>query len=155
LEDKMRDVPADWLTLMHPIQDAMRRTADVLANDKKASTPALGDSAAIPGGADYRGLLLSALVMNGIRLTEENDPLKRADVCSDVADNLLQAIVTASAKGDRQHVSSLGKHLGAFVDRGVSGNLARVRADDKRVAELKAIMKRTDQIMQSLDKTLE
>lgn len=93
--------------------------------------------------------------MNGLRLAEESDPLQRAECCSDLADHLLQAIVTASVKGDQHNVSALGKHLGEFVERGVSANLARVPNDDPRVAELKNVMQRTNQIMSALDQTLE
>lgn len=154
-DDKLRRSSADWVTLLQPIQQASRQTAETLAADVvPARGPAAG-RAAIPGGSDYRRLLLSALVMNGLRLAEETDPLKRADCCSDLADHLLQAIVTASVKGDKHNVSELGKHLGEFVERGVSTNLARVPNDDPRVKELRQVMLRTSQILLALDKTVE
>jgi hypothetical protein len=155
LQQRLRLAPADWTTLLEPLHKANRRTADVLGAGVAPAAFAADDAGAIPGGSDYRRLLLSALVMNGIRLAEEIDPLKRADCCSDLADTLLQAIVTASVKGDQGNVSSLGKHLGEFVERGVSVNLARVPPSDPRVAELKQIMQRTNQILGALDKTVE
>jgi hypothetical protein len=154
-DEKLQGSSSDWITLLQPIQQASRQTAEALSDDlAPARNPAVG-RAAIPGASDYRRLLLSALVMNGFRLAEETDPLKRADCCSDLADHLLQAIVTASVKGDRHNVSELGKHLGQFVERGVSKNLARVPADDPRVTGLKQVMLRTSQILQALDKTVE
>jgi hypothetical protein len=141
--------------LLQPLQKANRQTADVLGDGAAVAGAVSTDPEAIPGGSDYRRLLLSSLVMNGLRLAEEIDPLKRADCCSDLADNLLQAIVTASVKGDQENVSTLGKHLSTFVERGVSANLARVPNNDPRVTELKQIMIRTNQILAALDKTVE
>jgi hypothetical protein len=155
MQQRLRAKPADWVTLLQPIQKATRQTADSLTVHHGIPQSPPHAPEAIPGGSDYRGLLLSALVMNGLRLAEESDPLKRADCCSDVADHLLQAIVTASVKGDQHNVSTLGRHLGEFVERGVSANLARVPNDDPRVAELKNVMQRTNQIMLALDQTLE
>jgi hypothetical protein len=155
LEDRLQQSPQNWLTLLQPMQKANRQSLDVLAADKVLARPQVEVPPSIPGGSDYRRLLLSALVMNGIRLAEETDPLKRADCCSDLADHLLQAIVTASVKGDDHNVSALGKNLGEFVDRGISVNLARVSVNDPRVAELKDLMQRTTHIMLALDRTLE
>lgn len=155
LEDRLQQSPQNWLTLLQPIQKANRQSLELLAADTIPARPPLDAPPAIPGGSDYRRLLLSALVLNGIRLAEETDPLKRADCCSDLADHLLQAIVTASVKGDDHNVSALGKNLGEFVDRGISVNLARVSVNDPRVAELKDLMQRTNHIMLALDKTLE
>lgn len=155
LQDRLRLAPTDWRTLLQPLQKANRETVGVMGEGLAPAAPDPGDVAAIPGGSDYRRLLLSGLVMNGLRLAEEIDPLKRADCCSDVADVLLQAIVTASVKGDQENVSALGKHLGDFLERGVSVNLARVPSNDPRVTELKQVMLRTNQILIALDKTVE
>jgi hypothetical protein len=155
LQRRLQQTPPDWLTLLQPIQNATRQTADTLAAENAAVPGLPHQPEALPRGSDYRRLLLSALVMNGLRLAEESDPLKRADCCSDLADHLLKAIVTASVKGDQHNVSALGLHLGEFVERGVSANLARVPSNDPRVAELKEVMQRTNQILIALDTTLD
>ena len=155
LDQRLQSSSPNWVTLLQPLQKADRQSLVVLAANDMPPKPKAEAPSAIPGGSDYRRLLLSALVLHGIRLAEETDPLKRADCCSELADHLLQAIVTASVKGDHHNVSALGKNLGEFVDRGVSVNLARVPVNDPRVAELKDVMKRTNQIMLALDKTVE
>jgi hypothetical protein len=109
----------------------------------------------MPEHPSYRYVLLTALVDNGLRLSEESDPMRRADYCSDVADHLLQAVVNASAQGKREQASVLGKHLGAFVERGVSGNLARLPQDDPRPAELKLILLRAHQTLAHLEQSLD
>lgn len=82
--------------------------------------PALLD-APRPGSAPRPQL--DALVMNGLRLCAEKDPLRRADFCTDVADQLVQTILQASATGDTDQASRLGGYLGQLMDVGVARNL--------------------------------
>lgn len=92
-----------------------------------ARPPALIDAPAPTAGPRP---LLGALVMNGLRLAAEDDPLRRADYCTDVADQLVQTILQASATGDAEQASRLGTYLGQLVEMGVVKNLERVPSSD-------------------------
>ncbi len=71
-------------------------------------------------------LLIDTLVVQGIRLADETDPLKHAEVCTDLEDTLVQTIVDASQSNrDRDEMLKLGAYLGAMA-RAVASNLARV-----------------------------
>jgi hypothetical protein len=74
--------------------------------------------------------LLAALVRDGLRLAEEQTPLRRAGCCADLADRLARSIALASAGPDPEQAARLGRCLGDVLDDGVAGNLARVRVED-------------------------
>ncbi len=144
--------PEDLALLLRPIHKATRQARERLAG---LHLPAPAPPLRLTERANSRQALLAALVLNGVRLAEEPDPLRRADYCSDVADQLLQAVFAASAQGEREQASLLSKRLGDFMQRGVSANLARVPADDPRIADLRQVMGRAAQILSALDRTLE
>jgi hypothetical protein len=99
--------------------------------------------------------LLASLVYGGLDLAELDDPLRRADRCTDVADALVQSIVLA---GDSEQASRLGNHLGTVLDRGVADNLASaamVAGDEKRRAELERIRDRAERATAALEDNLE
>jgi hypothetical protein len=98
--------------------------------------------------------LLSALVVHGLLLAEEDDPLRRADYCGDMANHMVQAIVLASARGDQDSATRLGKQLGSVLDRGVTPNLGRFQAKDPQdpnLAELKQLIEKLVPAIQALE----
>jgi hypothetical protein len=103
---------------------------------------------------EARGLLVETLVVQGLKLADENDPLKRADVCSDVADSLVRTIMEASQSGsDRREMEKLGTYLGVMMDQGVGRNLDRVdpSADPKRRREFERVRRRAGETMAELE----
>jgi hypothetical protein len=104
------------------------------------------------------GILLDDLVAHGLCLATEDDPLRRADTCTDVADSLARAIIEASASGDHDHLSSLGSYLGKFAQDGVEENLERAEAKHPspvRQAQIERIRERTAQAIAPLEERLE
>lgn len=102
--------------------------------------------------------VLGSLVLNGLRLAEEDDPLRRADVCSDVADQLVQTILQASAAGDEEEASRLGKLLGDMMDHGVAANLDQVPHAEREGArrdEWDQVGRRAVEASAALEKNLE
>jgi hypothetical protein len=87
--------------------------------------------------------LCSVLVLNGLRLAQDPDPLRRADYCSDIADIFMQNIIEASAPGQEDRLAFLGQGLSAVLDRGVAPNLAlaEVAGADRR-AEVERVRRR-------------
>jgi hypothetical protein len=67
--------------------------------------------------------LIESLVESGLRLAGEEDPLKRADQCNVLAEQLSQEIQQAAADREGQRAEALGNHLNALLVRGVAGNL--------------------------------
>src|SRR5262249_27714581 len=101
--------------------------------------------------------LLGPLVLEGLRLAAEDDPLRRADSCNDVADHLVQGILLASSGGDTDRAAKLGSYLGNVRDRGVNKNLERfepANAQDKRAEEADRIGQRMDQAVEILEQQL-
>jgi hypothetical protein len=101
--------------------------------------------------------LLGTLVLEGMRLATEDDPLRRADSCNDVADHLVQGILLASSGGDTDRAARLGSYLGNVRDRGINKNLERfepVNAQDKRAEEADRIGLRADQAVEVLEQQL-
>jgi hypothetical protein len=110
------------------------------------------------GKPDTMYHLAGALVHNGLRLAGEEDPLRRADYCADIADTLVQTILDASAAGDTERPVRLGKHLGAVMGRGVGDNLDRVAAIDPeghRSAEMQRVARRVASATEALENNLE
>jgi hypothetical protein len=105
------------------------------------------------------GPLLEALVLHGLVLADENDPLKRAEVSTDVADNLVRTILESSQRGsDRDEMEKLGTYLGAVMNRGVNGNLDRVdpkTLDAKRQADYERLKQRAAEMMARFQRNMQ
>jgi hypothetical protein len=89
--------------------------------------------------------LVGALVAEGIRLAEESDPLRRADYCVNVGDQLVATILQVAAADDDDQARQLGQYLGEVLARGVVPNLRRAEAadsDGRRLAEYRRIGER-------------
>jgi hypothetical protein len=102
-------------------------------------------------------LLIESLVVQGLRLADETDPLKRADICIDVADGLVRTIIdTAKNSGDRQEMVRLGTYLGA-LDRSAADNLKHVdgnAAVATRQAEVQRVRRRAEKAMEDLRRSI-
>lgn len=152
---RARVLPADEQpAVLAPLANQLQESAFEVSRAAEDSLPAVGDylrvmgltasetsqvlqaaAKALPPGtvsADSSGPhpLLETVVVEGLRLAEEEDPLRRADSCSVVAEQLVQAILLTSAMGEAQQASTLGNCLGEMVDRGVAVNLNRASVDD-------------------------
>jgi hypothetical protein len=133
--------------------ESARQTIQVLQSDPQAAPELMQ-----PARADTSGALLNALVMNGLFLAETDDPLRRADYCSDMAHHLVQTILQASAKGNTDDASNLGKYLGELLDRGVAANLDRVPASElvgPRLLEWEKVGQRASAASAALQRNLE
>ncbi len=152
--DRLTDQASPALAAaLQPLQAAARRAARTLANLAEADEPwPLPD---LPGAQSPPRHLLATLVHQGLRLAEEDDPLRRADYCQDVADHLVRVILHDTFKGDVGSASRLGQPLSQFMDRGVKGNLERLPPDDPRLAELHQVLRRAAKVIQDLEDTLE
>jgi hypothetical protein len=108
-----------------------------------------------PGGTrDLVGLLAA----EGVRLAEESDPLRRAEFCLDVSDQLLQTILQVAAVADAEQASVLGRHLGAVLVLGVVANLERAEVaegDNRRLGEYRRISERGGQMAALLRQKLD
>lgn len=97
--------------------------------------------------------LLNTLVNNSLKLADEDDPLKRAGYCSDVADQLARSLTQASARQDRVMATRLAGYLDQVWRHGVGGNVARISfdlPDPKRDREVQALKQRAERINRDL-----
>lgn len=103
--------------------------------------------------------LVDALVLHGLVLADQNDPLKRAEICTDVADSLLRTILEASQRGsDNDEMQKLGTGLGAVMNRAINGNLERVdrnAADKMRQAKYDEVKERAKTTIAKLQHYME
>lgn len=72
--------------------------------------------------------LVQALVDGSLQLAGEDDPLKRANYCSGMAEQLSKEIERATEGRDAPRVTELGKHLKAMLETGVATNLNLARS---------------------------
>jgi hypothetical protein len=138
--------------------EPLHRLAQAAAEASRAlDDPKLGLPSPIRPGPEPTGLLIETLVVQGLRLANETEPLQRADVCCDVADNLALTIMEASKKGsDRAEMVKLGTYLGT-TNRAIASNLARVEInnDRKRRKEFERITNRAAQTMTDLQSEIQ
>ncbi len=71
--------------------------------------------------------LIQTLVESGLHLAAEEDPLKRALQCLDVAGRMVEEIRQAAEKREELRVVELGEHLHALLEQGVAGNVGLAR----------------------------
>ena len=104
-----------------------------------------------PKDAEPTAPFVETLVVQGLRLAGESDPLKRADVCVDLTDNLVQMILAASKNGsDREEMVKLGAYVGA-MERVVVVNLNHVtvsKPDMKRQKEYERVNRRAEKTIE-------
>ncbi len=71
--------------------------------------------------------LIETLVQGGLRLAAQDDPVKRAECCNDVAECLAGEIQRAAENQDKERVAELGQYLDALLEQGVAANLSMAR----------------------------
>lgn len=67
--------------------------------------------------------LLAAVVLAGLRLGESSDALTRAEVCSELAEQLAQALPLLPTDAKTEPLAPLGDQLSALIEKGVGDNL--------------------------------
>ncbi|GIW80678.1 MAG: hypothetical protein KatS3mg105_2485 [Gemmatales bacterium] len=98
--------------------------------------------------------IVTTLVYHGLLLANEEDPLLRAEHCSDVADSLVRWILQASAEGDAEMASELGAFLSDVTLIGIEENLSRVEPEKidipsrRRFEELKQKANKAKEVLQ-------
>jgi hypothetical protein len=103
--------------------------------------------------------LLRQLVDGAVGLAAEDDPLRRADRCGNLAGGLAQEVQKAVAARERGRADVLGGHLETLLVRGVAGNLYLARSTfpegSPRASELSRLGDRVTSLMQPLQHELE
>jgi hypothetical protein len=109
---------------MPAVADVLRRMAD----DEEAAANALVNGVVPPEPADrpeqrLEKCLLAGVVLRGLRLADETDPIRRADCCAELADEMVQASSLAAAGGEKERAGVLVGRLEEVLDHGVTDNL--------------------------------
>lgn len=138
--------------MLKPIGNAARESSNLLEAGRSAEEiifPETSLGSSTP--------LLVSLVLQGLKLADENDPLRRADLCSELALFLAPNVVLLSARGDEQLAGEMGACLGELLDRGVEKNLGRAESADakgSRLEESQAVRGRSEQAVVILEQNL-
>ncbi|HXG09648.1 MAG TPA: hypothetical protein VNK04_07655 [Gemmataceae bacterium] len=158
VEQTARDVPPAVAEFLRPMGAVARDVSDTLTNEEKLTAEPPGTlTLPFATGSGTPRTLFAVLVVQGVLLAEDNDPLRRAYYCSDMADQLALSLLIASQRGDHERVSVLGTQLNTVMDQGVAANLARLRKenpDDPRLKELERVIQRTARAVEALEKEL-
>ena len=72
--------------------------------------------------------MVQTLIVSGLVLAAEKDPLRRADQCNRLADRYATEIKLAVKDKDAVRAAQLGQQMQALLTRGVAQNLAVARA---------------------------
>jgi hypothetical protein len=137
--------------LLRPLEDTAREAGDLLEAGKVP--PAAMDTE--PNGQERPAFV--ALVHYGLKLAEEVDPLRRAELSAEAANVLAQATVALAASGQTAHADAMGAYLGDLLGRGVASNLDRVESSaDKAMfkTEIMKVRQQTAQAIAVLEKNL-
>ena len=100
--------------------------------------------------------LLEVLVLHGLLLVAEDDPLRRAAQGNEVIGILAEKFRAPDAASDARLVA-LSDQFSSFLERTVDGNLDRADAaasDAERAAEVERGRRRTDEATDALERTL-
>ena len=71
--------------------------------------------------------LIEALVDSGLRLMDEDDPLARADACTQLARQFAAEVEDAFGRRDTARAAEVGRHLSDLLEHGVAENLRAAR----------------------------
>lgn len=103
--------------------------------------------------------LIQALVRSGLKLAEEDDPLKRADYCTDLAQRFAREIQEAAEGKEGARAAELGKHFYDVMKLGVASNLKTVRlstpAGSTRELEMHRLSDQTSKMLQPVEEQLQ
>jgi hypothetical protein len=98
--------------------------------------------------------LLDSLVNGSLKVADEDDPLRRAHHCTDVAGQFAKELARASKGNNRARAERLAGYLDRVWQQGVTANLARIPLDnltEKRLGEVHLLRDRADRINQDLE----
>jgi hypothetical protein len=143
---------------LEPLGAEVRELLDVLENNRDLppeSDP--GPLTISPEDGSPLRSLLAVLVSQGLLLAEEDNPVRRASFCNDLADQLTLTSLTYSLRGDHERAWQLSKQIEKVVDRGLAANLARIQQQDPqdpRLRELERIIERSRRTLEALEKDL-
>ncbi len=102
--------------------------------------------------------LIETLVQGGVRLAGQDDPMKRAECCNEVAERLAAEIQQAAENRNKERVAELGQYLHALLEQGVAANLSAARkqipAGSTRERNLHAIRDRAEKLVRPLEEQL-
>lgn len=115
----VRDFIPVLADMLRPISAVTLDCAEMLEKGRSAAPTSYGEAVA------GRPPLLVILVHHVLRLTEEINPLQRAELYSEQALLLSPAIVSLAINGDANQAVDLGQSLGDLLGRGISWNLGR------------------------------
>ncbi len=94
--------------------------------------------------------LVDKLVDGGLKLAREDDRVKRAEYCNNLAKNLVEEIRQAADDHDGDRVVELGRHLQALLKNGVAGNLSKERSQvpsgSAREKDLESVKGKSEEI---------
>jgi hypothetical protein len=103
--------------------------------------------------------LIQTLVHGSLRLATEDDPLKRAEQCNGLAEQLAAAIRQAAECRDTTRVVELGQHLHALLEQGIAANLRTARKQippgSTLEKQLERVRKQAADLVQPLEEQLE
>jgi hypothetical protein len=105
--------------------------------------------------------LIEAAVDSGLVLAAEEDPLKRAKTCSELADRLAKEARRAAGAKETVRAADLGRYLQSLLERGVAANLNQAHAnmaegeDSARMPEVRSVGEKTLALMVPLMEDLE
>jgi hypothetical protein len=132
----------------------------VLAAVSQAQSPAAPLSAAEQARRFGRNRsLIEKLVMGGLRLADEDDPLKRANYCNGIAQSMADEIRQAAGDHEKARVTELKQHLHSLLKDGVAENLIQARkripngsAEEK---ELRKVRDDTEQFLKPVQEVID
>lgn len=84
--------------------------------------------------------MIEAFVEGGLRLAREDDPLKRAQACNEMAEKVAREIKASTGKKEVTRVVALGERLQTILIRGVGDNLELARKEEIEAARKKEIV---------------
>ncbi|MFN4257920.1 MAG: hypothetical protein ACK4RK_01380 [Gemmataceae bacterium] len=104
-------------------------------------------------------LLLQELVATSLRLADEDDPLKRAEHCQEMAERLAQEIQKAASDQEGARVNELGLHFRNVLRQGVAANITaagnRIPVGSERERELEQLGQRVLRMALPLEEQLQ
>jgi len=138
--------------MLRPIGSAARESAELIEAGRSVAE---GGNVASPDGPARP--LIASLVVQGLKLADEGNPVRRADLAAELASLLTPAIVLLSAHGDADGAEALGDCLGDLLVEGVTNNLAQAEEagmTEAQKAEAKTVRERSIAVISGLEDNL-
>jgi hypothetical protein len=146
-----RDAAPLVAAMLQPMQEVTQETITRLRSGR-----APGPGEKTPPGVREPSALLATLVLHGLKLSDENDPLQRADLCAELAQRVVPSVVLVSTGSDTSEAGDLVEGVATLLNRGVVNNLDKAEdgAAQQRLAEMQKVRRRLLQILAVLDENL-